>query len=688
MIQSRRSRRRRWVHRRWGFLQNPLVRRVQRHASVTALFGSPGPASEGIPSRHSPQHTPLRTPLPVVTAWLAPTPAPGEGESDEYPSLRSGQASGDGYSGDEYIGRFFSEVGTFEESGVPSLEGEGVPAVKPLAVQPDEALPSLTAFSPPGPVRPRSSRPRSSEDAPSEPLQPRAPVILQPAKAMSTSAMSTSAMSTSKSPTTKVKRIQPPAESPSPTPLPQAGQGIIQQEPAETKAEQEGPVPAEDRIWKRLQTIFRKHEEKLREGDGGSSPVPEQPPDLQPERAMMGTSSMGTSSTSKPSTSASEQVVSSSGPEEISASEIAVNEIAASDIASQRPLAMTTTQPEAEIAAKEIANKEIVANDIASQKPLAMTAIPSEAVEPEIAASGIAVKEIAEKEIAASDVAPQRPLAMTTTPREAAQAADQPTQMLQPLPLEEAWPVQRQTPQRARPESQAILPGETPPEILGQEEHALVREALREVSPGQPTDSTVEVITPRRPRPAPVLQQRKERQAISLQPSDHPSPESGKGDEYIGDEYIGDEYIDQAEKPLRTSETVETEIGPLPSDLWELIGESPRPARAPVREESRALSTTRGLSRTMQGAELAAPSEPVPGESPGSTEGEIFREVTPELVQRQASEPSSAGGQAGAAALSTANPPAEMDMDELAVRVYGEVKKRLAVEWERLRRRF
>ena len=688
MIQSRRSRRSRWVHRRWGFLQNPLVRRVQRHASVTALFGSPGPASEGIPSRHSPQHTPLRTPLPVVTAWLAPTPAPGEGESDEYPSLRSGQASGDGYSGDEYIGRFFSEVGTFEESGVPSLEGEGVPAVKPLAVQPDEALPSLTAFSPPGPVRPRSSRPRSSEDAPSEdappePLQPRAPVILQPAKAMSTSAMSTS-----KSPTTKVQRIQPPAESPSPTPLPQAGQGIIQQEPAETKAEQEGPVPAEDRIWKRLQTIFRKHEEKRREGDGGSSPVPEQPPDLQPERAMMGTSSlgtssMGTSSTSKPSTSASEQVVSSSGPEEISASEIAVNEIAASDIASQRPLAMTTTQPEAEIAAKEIANKEIAANDIASQKPLAMTAIPSEAVEPEIAASGIAVKEIAEKEIAASDVAPQRPLAMTTTPREAAQAADQPTQMLQPLPLEEAWPVQRQTPQRARPESQAILPGETPPEILGQEEHALVREALREVSPGQPTDSTVEVITPRRPRPASVLQQRKERQAISLQPSDHPSPESGKGDEYIGDE-----YIDQAEKPLRTSETVETEIGPLPSDLWELIGESPRPARAPVREESRALSTTRGLSRTMQGAEPAAPSEPVPGESPDSTDGEIFREVTPELVQRQASEPSSAGGQAGAAALSTANPPAEMDMDELAVRVYGEVKKRLAVEWERLRRRF
>jgi len=32
-------------------------------------------------------------------------------------------------------------------------------------------------------------------------------------------------------------------------------------------------------------------------------------------------------------------------------------------------------------------------------------------------------------------------------------------------------------------------------------------------------------------------------------------------------------------------------------------------------------------------------------------------------------------------------PQAEMDMDELARRVYGEVKKRLALEWERMRRR-
>ena len=32
-------------------------------------------------------------------------------------------------------------------------------------------------------------------------------------------------------------------------------------------------------------------------------------------------------------------------------------------------------------------------------------------------------------------------------------------------------------------------------------------------------------------------------------------------------------------------------------------------------------------------------------------------------------------------------PPAELDIDELAARVYGEVKRRLTVEWERLRRR-
>jgi hypothetical protein len=42
---------------------------------------------------------------------------------------------------------------------------------------------------------------------------------------------------------------------------------------------------------------------------------------------------------------------------------------------------------------------------------------------------------------------------------------------------------------------------------------------------------------------------------------------------------------------------------------------------------------------------------------------------------------------AGGAESQTSQPQAEIDMDELARRVYGEVKKRLALEWERMRRR-
>jgi hypothetical protein len=134
-----------------------------------------------------------------------------------------------------------------------------------------------------------------------------------------------------------------------------------------------------------------------------------------------------------------------------------------------------------------------------------------------------------------------------------------------------------------------------------------------------------------------------------------------------------------SEMPIKEPELIETELGPLPADLWELIGESPQPTP----------------SRTRQTTASATLEEKIPEErrSPGSQEGD--RVVPLGLVQRQPAEPPAAEQEtatstsAGAPAMEgTAKPPAEIDMDELAMRVYGEVKKRLALEWERLRRRF
>ena len=117
-----------------------------------------------------------------------------------------------------------------------------------------------------------------------------------------------------------------------------------------------------------------------------------------------------------------------------------------------------------------------------------------------------------------------------------------------------------------------------------------------------------------------------------------------------------------------------TEIGPLPVDLWELIGESP-PAVRP---------------QPMQTASPAASGMPVQRESLAPQNGKKIPEAPAGFVQRQV-EPGAAVSQGASGAADSASqagqPQAEIDMDELARRVYGEVKKRLALEWERMRRR-
>ena len=144
---------------------------------------------------------------------------------------------------------------------------------------------------------------------------------------------------------------------------------------------------------------------------------------------------------------------------------------------------------------------------------------------------------------------------------------------------------------------------------------------------------------------------------------------------------------------IEKAEMIETGIGPLPADLWSLIGERPptrqpaasyeagpeSPATAPalpkVRPEIR-----RRTREDMPQPELRTATRP-PAEKAGpaisetiqrepETSGSTETEATP------TPEPAGAAGAAGG-----------VNMDELANKVYGEVKRRLSVEWERLRRR-
>jgi hypothetical protein len=254
-------------------------------------------------------------------------------------------------------------------------------------------------------------------------------------------------------------------------------------------------------------------------------------------------------------------------------------------------------------------------------------------------------------------------------------------QVVQPMPLEAVWPVQRQVAEVAQAAPAPSPVSEPAPGILGLEEHAQVREALREVVPGQPTDSAVEVITPRRPRPAPAT--------LQEMPAAAPAIESSQ------------QVIE--ERPAEAN-WVPTEIGALPGDLWNLIGEKP-----PVQPQGEGQPIRHGETPDL--LRLAAPDSALAAQ--GSDEQAALPAAEPQaaaqpetgrIIQRSlepvAGSDASAAGVApstGAAAsieaetaTGRASPalPSDQDLDELAVRVYGEVKKRLAVEWERMRRRF
>jgi hypothetical protein len=245
------------------------------------------------------------------------------------------------------------------------------------------------------------------------------------------------------------------------------------------------------------------------------------------------------------------------------------------------------------------------------------------------------------------------------------------------VPLEAAWPVQRlaDAPQET-PRQEEELP---PPSasLATSAEAQQVSALLREVAPGQPTESTVEVVTPRRPRPVPAAA--------------HSTPAEGQpGSSYpkTGADMPGlAEGVEAA--------AVATEIGPLPADLWSLIGQEPPAERA----ASAALSV-QPVQRQPAGEGNLAPAMPL-GSQPEevrqtSQSGQIIStlatgylspEDLPNVIQMQAAEgetapaPPAEGAPGEGAA-------AEINVDELTRKVYQEIKRRLSSEWERMRRRF
>lgn len=141
-----------------------------------------------------------------------------------------------------------------------------------------------------------------------------------------------------------------------------------------------------------------------------------------------------------------------------------------------------------------------------------------------------------------------------------------------------------------------------------------------------------------------------------------------------------------------TPEMVETDIGPLPSDLWHLLGETPPgiSAQEPFEPASRPQpASTAAVMRAVEAAESSpvpalriTPHVPLAMDKSRTTIQRDQATESPETTTTQAP------GEASETEATAESLTEDLDTDELSRRVYAEIKRRLSIEWERIRRRF
>ncbi len=289
----------------------------------------------------------------------------------------------------------------------------------------------------------------------------------------------------------------------------------------------------------------------------------------------------------------------------------------------------------------------------------------------------------------------------------------------QAIPLEQVWSVQRLAPsmlqQGTEQPVQRAVPLEMDEESLSSSEK--LRSLLENISVEQPTESHVELVTPRKPRPAAQMKPaaQPDRETSDISGTEPPAREESVFSDVSIPHPIEAQQGNRMDVQLKGSsqsvfseppgtpetvsgvsgtggpEQVQTEIGPLPADLWTLLGAEP-----PVVQRSSAAGTQTHAAGDERVLPVGLPLSP--DEQPAKASGFSSQPFAPvslaaEMIQRQAE---------GAETASTTQTPeggetqtdekpesgAEVDTDELAKKVYAQLKRRLAVEWERLRKRF
>jgi hypothetical protein len=241
------------------------------------------------------------------------------------------------------------------------------------------------------------------------------------------------------------------------------------------------------------------------------------------------------------------------------------------------------------------------------------------------------------------------------------------------LPLEAVWPVSVQKNQPLRTEGPLNPSTQTPLAIRQPGEDAAIQQVLSGVEIGSPTDSQVELIVPRRPRPAarrPQPEGNKVQESPKKPEAEHNAP--------VIQESPQDEKTEADKKPP-VQKSIYTEIGPLPSDLWQLIGQP-----APIGQAEP--SSIEGVATHKRTENY------INYETIDTIPEVISRKQDHPFLQRQEEPPAAAPIAIPAASAANEpqnnsgnNPLSPQEKAELNQRVYFEIKRRLAVEWERLR---
>lgn len=263
----------------------------------------------------------------------------------------------------------------------------------------------------------------------------------------------------------------------------------------------------------------------------------------------------------------------------------------------------------------------------------------------------------------------------------------------QSLPLEEVWPVERlepKSPMNVQKVETSPTVIQAQPVELPVEETAQVQKLLQDVQPGQPTDLKLEVVTPRRPRPPVPAVDQGDNQGRIPGAVEAATPEPPVIQRSPESELSSPETLSPGQAPAG--------LNPELAQLWGMLDEIesdqsrlaiPASTDRPAPHESVTVSKEAGpaIQRAEQPAQPAVRSvydENYPAARSPET-SEIMSPPETPLVQRQEAAPASAS-QPAPEAGEAAGQPGKPDIDELARQVYAEVRRKLALEWERMRR--